>query len=769
MKHLPTVYRKTILAACLALPAVASAQSNVQKALSSLTTVEAPRVTKVIDDQETSTLAQTHLAFMNTTAPLAKVDDQSRLTHMQLVLKRSDQRSAALAQLIEGQHDPKSPLFHHWLTPAEYGDMFGLSDSDLQAAKSWLIAQGFTVHGVYANKMQIDFSGTAKQVNQAFHTQENIYKLGKETHIANASDISVPTALQPIVTGVAGLNTLRPKPQHITPRTGYWNKATGKFQLAAAMATTSAGPRAQAVNLPPGGEVRGLVPDDLAAMYNVAGVRAQGVTGKGVTIAVVEDESMIPADWTNFVNQFNLEGYGGSFSQIQPQSGGMNNCLDPSMIYGAQDDGGETLLDAEWSTAIAPGAKIVVASCADYDPSYKKTTDNFFGGAFLAAANLVNSDKRPDIISVSYGYGKGFTDAASKTAIDQMWSQADAEGISVFVSSGDTGSNPSFNGGFLISGAGVDANSFATSPNVTAVGGTDTADVLDGTTAKYFRKTPTAAYATALSYVPEIPWNESCGNEVAAKAKGFASTLAFCKEQLKFDPFGRNLESESGSGGPSSVDRKPVWQRLVTGAAKDSSRDLPDVSLFAGSYNLTTLVVVCTSQVPCDASFSKGAELSGGTSLSAPMFAGIQALVDQTLAAKGQPLDQGNAAPVLYALAGMEYGTGFGSTPTSLDACSADKGTSGTANCVFHNITRGSIASNCFQELSDNVITPNCYFFGTVYPGDIQVGLTSLDPKKYNARTEAYAAHPGWSFASGLGSVNTANLLKSWGSFVGAQ
>ncbi|MEO6801512.1 MAG: S53 family peptidase [Rhodanobacter sp.] len=769
MNMVPKFYRRSLLVACIAmaLPTLALGQNITPSLLSGLNTIEAPRVTQTINERLVSTLPNTHVMAISSLQPKAPLADTARMSHLQLILKRGSTRAAVLNQLIAGQHNPSSPLFHHWLTPAQYGQTFGVAESDIAAAKSWLVSQGFTVNGVYPNRMQIDFSGTVGQVNRAFHTQENIYSVAGKPRVANATDISVPRALQPIVVGVAGLSTLRPQPLHIAPRKGQWDKATGMFHVASSSTrAVSSTPGPQAITLP-GGEVRGLVPGDLSTIYNVNGVRAKGLTGKGVTIAVVEDDSMVPADWTNFVTQFNLQQYGGTFSQIQPQSGGLNNCYDPDVIFGGQDDGTETVLDAEWSTAIAPGANIVVASCSDYDPSFNPATDNFFGGVFIAATNLINGTQRPDIISASYGYGEGYTDVASKTAIDQMWAQADVEGISVFVSTGDSGSNPSFNGG-IINGVGIDANSFATSPHVTGVGGNDTADVLDGTTNKYFSKSPRAYYVTAKSYVPEIPWNQSCGNEVAAKAMGFNSGLAFCKAQLKFDPLGYYIISEAGSGGPSSVDFKPIWQRLVTGAAKDNSRDLPDVSLFAGSYGGHTYVVICDSFVPCDSTFSQGVELTGGTSLSSPMFAGMQALVDQKLAKAGLPMDQGNAAPVLYALAGIEYGTGYGSTPATLAACSADNGTLGTNSCVFHNVTRGSIATNCFQQLPTD-ITPDCYFYGTVYPGTIQVGLTSTNPARYDETTEAFPAQPGWSFASGLGSVNAANLVSGWSKLFGVK
>ncbi|WP_158543550.1 S53 family peptidase [Dyella solisilvae] len=739
-------------------PAIAAAQSNA--ATADLNTAEAPRVTQTVDNRVVSSLQHTHLALVDGATPTQSVADTTPMNHMHLILQRSAQRQSALDALIAAQHDPSSPKFHQWVTPEQFGKAFGVADADVTATTNWLRSQGFTVNGVYPNKLQIDFSGSAGQVRQAFHTTLQRYKINNDSHIANATDISVPSALKSVVVGVAGLNDIHPQPQHVAPKIGQFSASTQKFMLKEATASAS-GANPQAVNFTNG--ARGLVPYDVNKMYGTDQLYAAGLTGHGITIALVEDNSMVPDDWTNFVSQFNLGGYGGTFTQFQPQATGFTNCIDPNSIYGQEDDF-EALLDAEYSTAMAPGATIWLASCAD------ENSTNFFGGVFTAATNLINGPNRPNIISASYGYGEGYTDAASKTAIDLMWAQADAEGISVFVSSGDSGSNPSFNG-FFINSAGIDANAFGTSPNDTVVGGTDTADILDGTTKKYFSSSFNTVYGSALSYVPEIPWNQSCGNEVAAKSLGYASSLAFCKAYENFDPYGYYITSEAGSGGPSSVDYKPAWQRQVHNAEKDQSRDVPDVALFGGSYGGYTWVIVCSYYYPCTPGFTGPTALIGGTSLSSPMFAGIQALIDQGLAAKGLPASQGNAAPTLYALAAEEYGGAKGGVPASLAACSADNGTKGTGKCVFHNITRGSIATQCVQQLP-YVVTPDCYFYGTlpqaIY-GPIQVGLTSTNVSKYNATTEAYAARPGWSFASGLGSVNAYNLLSAWKAFVNVQ
>ncbi len=759
MKHEHLNLLGAMTLAFAGMPMAAWAQSGAAQnaATAGLDTAEAPRVTQTIDSRATSTLQRSHLGIVDKSVATKAVDDATPMNHMNLILQRSAGRQAALDALITAQHDPSSPKFHQWVTPAQFGQSFGVADADIAAVTGWLKSQGFTVNGVYANKMQIDFSGNAGQVKRAFHTQMNRYTINNASHVANAGDISIPQALASVVTGVAGLNDVHPQAQHTKPTYGQFNASTQRFEVQQPK-TNAVGITPQAVNFTNG--ARGLVPYDMAKIYGTDKLYAAGLTGTGITIALVEDSSMVPDDWTNFVSQFGLTSYGGTFKQFQPQATGFTNCIDPTIAFPGEDDF-EALLDAEWSTAMAPGANIWLASCDDSNSS------NFFGGVFTAATNLINGTNRPNIISASYGYGEGFTDAASKTAIDLMWAQADAEGISVFVSSGDSGSNPSFNG-FFINGVGIDANAFGTSPNDTVVGGTDTADILDGTTKKYFSSTFNAVYGSALSYVPEIPWNQSCGNEVAAKSLGYATSLAFCKAYLNFDPYGYYITSESGSGGPSSVDAKPAWQRLVYNAAKDQSRDVPDVALFGGSYGGSTWVIVCSYYYPCTPGFTGDTALIGGTSLSSPMFAGIQALIDQGLVAKGLSPNQGNAAPTLYALAADEYGGAKGTPPASLAACNADNGTKGTGKCVFHNVTRGSIATQCVQQLP-NVVTPDCYYYGNLpnsYLGPIQVGLTSTSTSKYNATTEAFAARPGWSFASGLGSVDANNLLKAWKAFV---
>jgi len=711
-------------------------------ALAAFNTTELPRITHTIDNRVVATVPGSRATILQQAQFIGKLSDSQGLNHMQLVLKRSPDQTTKLDQLMKDQQTPGSANFHKWLTAEQYGQMFGVSDQDINAVSFWLKAEGFTVNGVYPNKMQIDFSGNVGQIRNAFHTQEARYVVNGEAHIANSGPISLPNALLGVVVGVAGLNDFHPKPEHVsTQQHAQWNAATKSYKLVSTAAASSAEARPQVISAGPG--VRFLSPNDMGTMYNIGPLLNQGITGKGVYVAVVEDHDMVPQDWLDFVRQFGLTSYGPTFGQIHPPapSSSFTNCVDPDASSGVTQDDGETLLDAEWVTAMAPGAHVWVATCDD------SGTNNAFGGVFTAADNLINSKTPPPIISASYGFDELEVDAASKTAIDAMWQQAASEGISVFVSAGDSGVNAGYNGSPYIMTP-ISPNAVATSPYVTAVGGTDTADTLDGTTSTYFNATSNRWGGSAKGYVPEIPWNESCGNDVAASdLDGGATGLKFCQDMYAIQGRFGQFTAEGSSGGPSAVDAKPAWQSSVFGAASDSSRDVPDVALFGGSFGGATWAAVCQSgQYSCANGYIGG---SAGTSLSSPMFAALQALVDQATGISAHPVQsQGNAAQTLYALAAQEYGSPSAENTAEVANCNADHGMN-TDGCVFHNITRGGIATNC------TVGAGTCYGYE---PGT-SFGLESLNATIYQ---EAYPAHPGWSFASGLGSVDATNLVAAW-------
>jgi subtilase family serine protease len=668
---------------------------------------------------------------------LGRVEDDTSLEHMLLQLQRPGERASALAQYIDAAHDSSSPYYHKWLSAAEIGETYGPSGQDIATITAWLHSHGFTVNGVSASRMQIDFSGTARQVRETFHTEIHALESGGVTHIANMSDPQIPAALAPAVAGVVSLHSFR-------PRTMVRKRSDYTFTLQ-------------------GQTYRTLVPADLATIYNLTPLFALGLTGKGQTIAVLEDTDLYASsDWTTFRNAFGLSQYSsGSLSTVHPApASGKNNCAAPGVARGASaGDDGEAILDAEWASAAAPGASIEVAACA--------STQTTFGG-FIALQNLLSRATPPAIVSVSYGECEAENGATANQAINSLYQQAVAQGISIFVAAGDEAA-ASCDAGASYATHGIGVSAYASTPYNVAVGGTDFSDVLDGTSGNYWSATNTSTYGSAKSYIPEIPWNDSCASSLLAGYYGYAvgyGSSGFCNSRLAAQ--GGYLGVIGGGGGPSgcaagtpssagivggtcSGYAKPSWQAGPKGIASDGVRDIPDVSLFAADGVWGHFYAYCWSNVRSGGARCSGAPGSwsgaGGTSFASPVMAGIQALVNQST---GSP--QGNPNYIYYRLASNPNYT-----------CNSAGGDTG--NCIFHNLSRGDIAVNCLG-------TADCFGSSTGRtrggPGGGPGGPPGFSGAQGALSTSttvyspAYAAATGWNFAVGNGSVNAYNLVTLW-------
>ena len=517
-------------------------------------------ITQSVDDSKLVTLAGNTRPEANAKFDRGRVADSYPMEHMMLQLKRSPEQERELQQLIEELTDSSSPNFHRWLTAKEFGERFGLVQQDLDTITRWLESHGLKVNVVYENGILIDFSGTAGRVRAAFHTDIHQLNVKGEKRIANMSDPKIPAALEPVVAGVVSLHDFLPHAMY-KPRANY---------------TFGSGV----------GETYAVVPADLATIYNLNPLFSKGISGQGQTIVLIEDSDVYStADWTTFRSVFGLSSYsGGSFTQIHPRpTSGRNNCIDP----GANADDAEATLDVEYASAAAPGAAIELASCAD-------TTT--FGG-LIALQNVVNASAPPALVSMSYGECETYNGATSNAAFNAVYQQAVIEGISVFVSAGDDGASSCAGGNpWTITGIGV--NGFASTPYNVAVGGTDFGDSYAGTNSTYWSSTNSSTYGSALSYVPEIPWNDSCGSQLIGESYGYSVSYGydgFCYSAMGLAYY----DTIAGSGGPSGCATgessqpgivggtcagwpKPSWQSLV-GNPSDSVRDIPDVSLFAAN------------------------------------------------------------------------------------------------------------------------------------------------------------------------------------------
>ena len=657
---------------------------------------------------------------------LGVVADSLPLPHLQLLLKRPAERQAALQRYINELHDPRSPNFHHWLTISQIGSDYGPASADIDAVTRWLRSAGFAVNTVYPELMTIDFSGNAAQVRSAFHTEIHNLNVGGERHIANFGDPAIPAALAGVVHGIVSLNNFRPHPA-FRPRSAYtFLSGTTQYELVA--------------------------PADLATIYNFDPVFANGIAGQGQTIVVIEDIDIYStADWKTFRSTFGLAGYTtGTLTASHPAPpSGPTNCTDPGTS--ANFNVGEAELDAEWASAAAPGATIVVASCQD-------TTS--FGG-YIALQNLITGPSPPAIVSISYSACEALNGATANAALNTLYQTAVTLGTSIFVAAGDQGA-ASCDAGDLTTAAashGIGVNALASTQYNVAVGGTDFGDTNAGTVNAYWGP-PTAnsaAYGSALSYIPEIPWNDSCAGTLLAARLGTPTpygSAGFCNASTGAS----YLSFAAGSGGPSGCATgvasangvvgntcagypKPAWQSGVIGIPADGVRDLPDVSLFAANGIWGHYYVYCNSDTATGQGGSAcGSTVSswsggGGTSFSAPILAGVQALINQKVGSR-----QGNPNFVYYVLAAAEYGAAGSSI------CNSTSGNATSSGCLFYDVTEGDIDVDCTGS-------HDCYRPSGTY------GVLSTSSSGY---FPAFRASTGWDFATGIGTLNVANLVNAW-------
>ncbi|MBZ5507999.1 MAG: choice-of-anchor D domain-containing protein [Acidobacteriia bacterium] len=584
---------------------------------------------------------------------------------MILVLQASPEQEHALNTLLDQQQDKTSPNYHRWLTPDDFGQRFGVAPEDLQKVADWLGTHNLAVEKITASRRGVIFGGTAGDVERAFHTEIHRYLVNGEHHFSNSTDISIPGALHPIVSGVHAINDFGPKPLH---------------SITSSMLGPGIGMNALFTGV---ASAHFLAPGDFATIYNTAPLLNRGFDGTGVKIAIISLSDIDPQNVLNFRSLF-LPGYPVNAPTLFTPGQDPQRTADVNEV--------EADLDIEWAGAIAPGATIINVASTSLETAATYAVD----------ANVA------DIISVSFGS----CEVPASSIYQTLWAQAAAQGITVFVSSGDTGV------------AGCDAqrataaqfryavNMIASTPYNIAVGGTEFSENIGN--ALYWDTTNGSNLASALTYIPEQVWNETCANNTVTGD-------------------GTDCDSGTGlwssSGGVSILYSKPNWQIgpgvpladpiSVQTPIPGPHRYLPDVALAAAMHDG---YMVCTFSSGCSllGSLWTG-EVADGTSAAAPSFAGIQAIIDQQYGRQGQ------ANYVYYQLAAK---------PIS-GSCDSTSPNGPDPRCIFRDITMGSNRVPCVVGASN----PDCPLSG--------IFANSL-------------ATSGYDLATGLGSVNAANLFDNW-------
>jgi uncharacterized protein (TIGR03437 family) len=462
------------------------------------------------------------------------------MNHMVLFVKPSTAQQTELDRLLADQQNPSSKQFRRWLSPEEFGNRFGLTPQDHSRVVAWLHSQGFTVEQSARARNWIMFSGTAAQVRQALHTEIHRFEVNGESHFANIGDPAVPAALDGLVGGFEGLHDFQPKP---SPK-----RVTPDYNI---------------------GATHYLVPADYATIYDINPLYGAGIDGTGVNIGIIGTTSLMTGDIQTFRSNYGL-----SSSSPKQVLAGSN----PGLSLGALE---EADLDIEWAGAVAPGAVIYYY--------YSTSLTTAIGAA--VNANLVH------MISISYG---GAELDNSALVYRPIFQQANAQGITVFASTGDSGA-ASYPDSASFSRFGPAVQWPASYPEVTAVGGTQ---FNEGTGTYWSTKNNPPDSSSALSYIPEMAWSGS-------------------------------------NGGASAIFSKPAWQS-APGVPQDQARDVPDISMAASCHDGFIIVY-------------DGSTVNGicGTSASAPSIAGVIALLNHYLVGAGQLATPGlgNINPQLYRLA----------------------------------------------------------------------------------------------------------------------
>ena len=675
-------------------------------------TQPAVRITGPIDETNLVTLPGNPPPPALARSDAGAVSDDMPFEHMYLLLQRSPEQQAQLNSLLAELQDRNSANYHHWLTADQLRD-YGPAQQDIDTVTDWLTSHGIQVNSVSKSGLTLDISATAGQLREAFHTEMHNYTTNGEKHIANASNPRVPATLSAVMTGFNSMHDVMPKSALIKPKAGF------------SFLCDSTCPPGFA-----GYEQYDEAPADFATIYNVTPLYTAKapITGKGQTIAVLEVTDIKPEDVTTFRSAFGLSKYSGKFAQVHPGSG----CTDP----GKNDAEGEAALDSEWAGAVAPDANVELASCAN-------TNTNF--GGFIAAQNLLDEKTPPQIMSLSYIGCEAKQGPGGEAYIGNLWFQAAVEGVSVFVAAGDGG--PAGCDDFDTASYaedGIAANGLASTPFNVATGGTDFLDTAENENSVYWTTTNSPTGKSALSYVPETPWNDSCASPLLNAYAGSTNPLEFCNSSIGAG----FLDIVAGSGAPSFVWAKPAWQN-VYGNPNDGVRDLPDISLLAANGFWFHAILFCMSDAseggapcvystPLDALNNSG----GGTSFTAPQFASIQALINQKAGGA-----QGNPAPEYYELAVKDYGTSAKPNNGGLNACNSSLGNGVNSSCSFYDTTFGGNVVPCYG-------TNDCYGSAGLSYGILSTSDATFDP--------AYLTGAGWDFSTGLGSVNVTNIVNRW-------
>ena len=679
------------------------------------------RILQEIDSSSPAVLRGSVNPRVATARDLGRLEPGTALNGVTLWFQPTASQKAQLDALVRAQQTPGSADYHVWLTPAQYAARFGLSDPDLATVESWLESQGFTIDRVANSHTSISFSGTVGQIESAFGTEMHHYQIGAETHFANATDLSIPSALSGVVRSVRNLNDFRPQPQF----------RPSAVQPAFTSAQT-------------GGHF--LTPKDVATIYDINPVYSSGYTGSGETIVVVGQSEISATDITNFQNAAGLTVKAPNITLV-PSTG--------TAAVSAGDEA-ESDLDIEYSGGIATGATI------DFIYVGNNQNDSVFDSLQYAV-----DEKTAPIITMSYGLCETSLSSTDYSTLEGIMEQGASQGQTILAASGDSGSTACYDPGgksglTTTQQEALAVNYPASSAYVLGVGGTELvpADTASSNTTYWKSASGSDVISSALSYIPEQTWND----DSASIGQQYGALYAI----------------SSGGGGVSTLTARPSWQTGVTGIASGNFRLVPDVSLASSAEYAPYLY--CTSdtsawtsgqKASCNSGFrdSSTSDLTaaGGTSFATPIFAAMLAMIEQK---EGSSLGVANKNLYSLAASSSTYGSAFHDITSGGNQCTAGStycssaGASEYAAGTGYDEATGLGSVDLYNLLTawaGGSTTGGGGGSGTTGSGDFQLSATNLSVTQGSsgvstvtiASQNSYAGTVGFTLTSSNASLNT--------------
>ncbi len=517
---------------------------------------------------------------------------------------------AGLADLIKGQTDPADARFGQYLTPQQFGERFGATQAQYNAVIAYLESKGLTISQTWPSRTYLNATGTVAQVNSALGVtlKQFVSPEGRTFHAPDA-EVKVPASIASLIAGVVDLDNANP-PKPLAHMVRFLGTSPKSFKAITPM--DAATPDVQNPGEQGTGLGGGYAPTDIRTVY---GLNSTALTGTGQVGAIIEyGTTWNIKDTLKYENLFNLPRVP---ITIVPVDGGTTTF--------AADGAAETNLDIDMQLSMAPGLSGI-----------RMYLDS--GASTLNPINAVATDNIAKQLSISYGFANESTTrttpSATQVALETAYAQCAAEGISVYVSTGDSGSAPG-------TGNTTDViNTSSDEPMVCAVGGTALTVQQPGSNE---------------NYLAESAWNYNGTASGGADGGGVSRqwtiqphTVVGTTTTTTYD--GATYQANAATSASTATFTTASGTVLPSNVSA-TMRNVPDISCDASPE---TGVVIYVSGDP--GLGTNGYFIFGGTSESAPLWAGYTALINQNRLLEGMStlgLPQMSLYPLAYNSSGL--------------------------------------------------------------------------------------------------------------------